>query len=734
MPLLVTAPVVLVALLLTLVMLVENRSTVSELTSESVQQVHLRIAQRLTTLMASTERVGLVVAGLVENGYLDPDDLPGWKNHLLTQSAALPELSGVTWGDRQGRTVWIARFPGEEDLQLCLKARPDEQARRFRLQADGQLDPEPVAVYDYDPRQRPWYQKAAEKDAPVWLEPYTWTSRSGAKPVVAVAIARPVHDHGRLLGVVNCTFTLPHLSDFLATLQVGHGGTAFILDQSGQLIASGLAPEAPLLEAALALRDEDEFSWQGARYLLVRSAFRYPEGLEQTVVTVVPEADLAAGAYRARLKALWVTVGAVVVSLLVGLKLASTIVGPIAGLVEQVQQLEKSRQPAAMPPELAQRSDEFGRLSQALMSLSQAVRQAEETLRQREEYYRSLIENSSDITLVLDAHDKISYASPAIERLELTADAVRGRALPELVEAEQAESVRAGLARARETESTFPLDFCLNGRWLQALVSGDGQGGLVLNSRDVTERRRLSELEHEKAALEATTRARTGFLAHITHELRTPMNSIIGFTDMLRRRLRELPERDRDSLETIDRNAKHLLGIINDLLDISKVEAGKVELCPEEFSLEALARDVMAAVAPLAARTNSRCHLTIGEDPGVLNSDPTRIRQILYNLLSNACKFTHEGEVELHLSGDRDRVTVVVQDDGIGIAADHLERIFEPFTQADSTITRRFGGTGLGLALSKSFCEMLGGEISVESELGKGSRFTVRLPRRLASA
>ncbi|MGE0489735.1 MAG: sensor histidine kinase [Vulcanimicrobiota bacterium] len=176
----------------------------------------------------------------------------------------------------------------------------------------------------------------------------------------------------------------------------------------------------------------------------------------------------------------------------------------------------------------------------------------------------------------------MTYVSPAIDRLGLTAEWLRGQPLPEQVDRDDTESLRLSLARARENpDQTFSLDFRLGDRFLQAVVSADVQGGLVLNSRDLTERRRLSQLEHEKKALEATTRARTGFLAHVTHELRTPMSSTLGFTEML---LVDLPERDRDCLETIDRNAKHLLKLIEGILEPGKLEAGGAKICREEWS------------------------------------------------------------------------------------------------------------------------------------------------------
>ncbi|MFZ6183633.1 response regulator [Nannocystis pusilla] len=237
-------------------------------------------------------------------------------------------------------------------------------------------------------------------------------------------------------------------------------------------------------------------------------------------------------------------------------------------------------------------------------------------------------------------------------------------------------------------------------------------------------------------ALEAS-RAKSTFLANMSHELRTPLNAIIGYTELLQDDASAAGEREvvRD-LAKIHGAATHLLSVISDILDLSKIEAGKMDAHIEPVVFAELAAEVTVALAPLARKNGSAFIVDVDPGVGVLQTDRTWLRQILYNLLSNAAKFTSRGQIHLQarrlvdVDAGLDELRVVVSDTGIGIPPDKIGALFEPFTQADDSTTRRFGGTGLGLAITRRFCRMLGGDITVESVLGQGSSFTVTLPAR----
>jgi len=218
----------------------------------------------------------------------------------------------------------------------------------------------------------------------------------------------------------------------------------------------------------------------------------------------------------------------------------------------------------------------------------------------------------------------------------------------------------------------------------------------------------------------------------MSHELRTPMNAILGYTEML---LEEAEDQGSEEavpdLQRILAAGRHLLALINDVLDLSKIEAGKMTLFIETFSVRELVGDGAAPLAPLVEKTRNRLVIEVDDDVGELTADETKVRQMLFNLLSNAAKFTEDGTVTLRASsygtGAR-RMLLAVSDTGIGMTPEQTARIFGEFTQADSSTTRKYGGTGLGLSISKKFCEMMGGEMTVESEPGKGTTFLVDLP------
>jgi two-component system, NtrC family, sensor kinase len=244
--------------------------------------------------------------------------------------------------------------------------------------------------------------------------------------------------------------------------------------------------------------------------------------------------------------------------------------------------------------------------------------------------------------------------------------------------------------------------------------------------------RLFSEIEDKSRQLQLASEHKSQFLASMSHELRTPLNAIIGLTEMMvTSAARFGTEKALEPLRRVNAAGTHLLGLINEVLDLSKIEAGKLELNPERINLSRLIDEVIGTAGQLAEKNQNRLVVEAQENLGALNTDPMRLKQILLNLLSNACKFTNEGEVALRVRkvlDGRDWVELAVADTGIGLTADQQAKLFQEFTQADSLTARRYGGTGLGLALSRKLARMMGGDVTVTSEPGKGSVFTVRLP------
>jgi adenylate cyclase len=244
--------------------------------------------------------------------------------------------------------------------------------------------------------------------------------------------------------------------------------------------------------------------------------------------------------------------------------------------------------------------------------------------------------------------------------------------------------------------------------------------------------RLFAEIEDKSRQLQLASENKSQFVSSMSHELRTPLNAIIGLTDMLvTNAARFGTEKALEPLQRVNRAGTHLLGLINQVLDLSKIEAGKLELNPQTVQLARLIEEVIGTARQLADQNKNRLTAEISDDLGSLTVDPMRLRQILFNLLSNACKFTKGGEVKLkarRLVDGRDWIEVAVSDSGIGMTPEQQAKIFEEFTQADSSTAQRFGGTGLGLAITRKLARMMGGDVTVASAPGKGSVFTVRLP------
>ena len=250
------------------------------------------------------------------------------------------------------------------------------------------------------------------------------------------------------------------------------------------------------------------------------------------------------------------------------------------------------------------------------------------------------------------------------------------------------------------------------------------------------EQRVASRTKSLQAALvkaDSANKAKSEFLANMSHELRTPLNAIIGYSEILIEDAEDLEQEDFiPDLQKVGSAARHLLGLINDVLDLSKIEAGRMELYIETFDVSSLVEDVINTISPLVGKNNNQLIVNCDSEIGSMDGDIVKVRQSLLNLLSNACKFSKESEILLSVnryeSQQKPWIRFQVKDYGIGMTPEQIDKLFQAFTQADYSTTRKYGGTGLGLTITKKFCQMMGGDVRVESEFGRGSNFMIELP------
>ena len=376
-------------------------------------------------------------------------------------------------------------------------------------------------------------------------------------------------------------------------------------------------------------------------------------------------------------------------------------------------------------------------------------RSAKQAIEESESRYRLLADNATDIISLRDlTTDKMTYFSPAVTMLlGWVPDELLGDRWIALVHPEDRESFLLERAKYRKRNDHPAFQFRMQHKdghylWIDkraSFIGGDSDFPQLSVStwRDVSERKHAEdEAVHLRLVAEEANRAKSDFLAMMSHELRTPMAGVLGIADLVL--MGDLAEDQTKLMHQLRRSALSLLDILNDILDFSKIEAGKLEIDEHAFSLGDILTDVRALFAPVASKKGITFEIDITQGVAdALNGDANRLRQVIVNLVNNAIKFTKFGRIDLRvrqkpLDDGRVLIEVEVVDTGIGMTPEVKERLFQPFVQAGPVASRKFGGTGLGLAISRRLVAAMGGEISVESEVGRGSRFTFSLPMTVA--
>jgi adenylate cyclase len=396
-------------------------------------------------------------------------------------------------------------------------------------------------------------------------------------------------------------------------------------------------------------------------------------------------------------------------------------------------------------------SDEIGAMARTLALFRDSLKERNQLTAERERERQTLyaaIATISDGFVLYDKDDRIVVCNDRVREIYPDfADLFRpGMSLREILEIAVARQ-RIDLAghtphewiaeRMRQHAAPFSaVEYTYQGnRWVRISERKTQDGGTVTVYTDITElKHRQIELEQAREQAEQANKTKSQFLASMSHELRTPLNAIIGYSEILQEDVVDL---GRDTvasdLKKIEGAGRHLLGLINDILDLSKVEAGRMDVFIEDVEIVPLLEEVHAIIVPLADKNGNVTEFQMAENLGTMRTDRTKLKQSLLNILSNASKFTNNGRLTLvadRFERERSMVRFAISDTGIGMTEEQLGRLFEAFSQADVSTTKKYGGTGLGLAITRHFCQLLGGEITVNSRPGEGSTFTITLPDR----
>jgi two-component system sensor histidine kinase ChiS len=616
-----------------------GQEAINDLANQLHSEITARIEQYINTYLDIPSLVVNINANAISNGQLDLTQLRNWLPYLFKQSKVFDELSYIYCGNNEGDYIALQRLD-DGGLAYNLK-----DSNTGGLMEDNRLD-EQSNVTDaleptkYDPRIRPWYQKAEKAGQPVWTDIYQFIGSKGTEQL-GMSFVYPYKDEkGQLQGVLGSDFTLTRISDFLRSLKMGKSGKTFIVERSG-LLVGGSFPypsfdknkqrlkafdvEEKLIQATakylshhygdfahIVDSEQTHFSFQGERQLVHVSPFKNKFNLDWLIVVVVPEADFLERINENTYNTLILTLIALILATLIGILTSKWIVQPILGLNKAAKKLSSGEWNQTLP---VGRSDELGELANSFNSM------------------------------------------------------------------------------AKQLNASF-----------KALEDQN------------TELQRLDKLKNE-------------FLANTSHELRTPLNGIIGIADsLIDGATGPLPEKTRANLVMIVVSGRRLANLVNNILDFSKLRHKNIDLQCKSVGMREIVEVVFMLSKPLLGKKDLKFVNTISHDLPPVYADENRLQQILHNIISNAIKFTESGRIEISTEIQTNFIATSIFDTGIGISEDKLDTIFESFEQGDGSTARVYGGTGLGLAVTKKLVELHGGEITIASEINVGSRFTFTLP------
>lgn len=590
-----------------------------------------------------------------------------------------------------------------------------------------------------------------------------------SEPMIIMAVS--ITDvFGDFKGILRVEVNLKFMWDLLEGIKIGKNGLAYVVDRQGDLIAYSDIGRVLKGENLARLKQVAEFVngdnqiikgdaeiSQGIRNSRVVANYMPLGTPDWAVITEIPVLEAYESIIRMIILSVGIILMSIVLAIVVGIYLAKKITKPIIKLRDAANQIGEGNLETKIvintKDEIGELADTFNRMTMELKKSKDSIEEYNNTLEQEvekrtidlklsEKRFKDITFSSADWIWEIDKNGVYTYCSEKIEDiLEYKREEIIGKTPFDLMPAEEVVKISSLLStifkEKRPIKNLENWNLSKTGKLVCLLTDGvpiiDDQGNLVGYrgiDRDITEHKRSEKFRFEKESAEAANRAKSEFLSHISHELRTPMNAIIGFSELLVTSVED--EDQRSQIEMILDSGKSLLKIINDILDLSKIEAGEFKIEYSAVNIQNITKDVEKIFSNKFKEKGILFIIEIGIDvPAILLLDEVRIRQILINLIGNALKFTSKGHIKLLLNvteqkaSNRIDLLMSIEDTGIGIPEEQQELIFQAFKQQQNQSTKLYGGTGLGLTITKRLVEMMRGKIGVSSTLGQGSTFTI---------
>ena len=642
-----------------------SRESVEALSMRLGREVAARIAEHLESYMAVPLLVNSLNADALESGRVDTSSPRVWQPFFAERIRAFPTIAYTFIGTPRGEFFGARRFQENVELFVASPETTGGASVYYSVDPQGMAGEKIISYPGFDPRTRPWYTAGEHSDTPVWSEIY----RHFALEDLAITAVQPLRaEDGSLVGVLGVDLPLSGINSFLRELKVGAEGQIFILDSDGNIVADSTVDRPFHISNGVFCRiagvDSPDPTIRAAAERMAREEWGERAG---RMFTVENSAGVSEYVRTCPFSSL-------------GLDWKIAVVIPEKEFISPVRRMARS----AFLVTLAA-------LGVSLLTAFWISRWICRSLSDLAESAKAITRGEWRAPLVLERHDEVGKLSRSF--------ALMSRQLSE------AFSGLEEKVRSRTVE-------------------------LEQKNRELTEAKAVSESLAEEA--KASSRAKSAFLASMSHEIRTPMNAVLGLSDLVL--ATPLSEEQREYLTLVQTSAESLLGILDDILDLAKIEAGKMSLENRPFRLRPVVEQVRALMRPRAEKKDVALRASVAPElPDAFAGDPLRLRQILMNLVGNAVKFTSEGSVEIvvTLGGgneEQPQVMFAVSDTGPGIPQGKVHLLFDDFSQLDGSSTRKHGGTGLGLAISRSLARLMGGDITVESEVGKGSVFRFTLP------